>query len=542
MANLYHGKKNSVKLKSTTVAIAQHVKIHFPTPETGARLPIPALSLYTPFHSSPRKSRLSEHRLLRHHPKSFLKLILVGFLLVALPLFLALAYSALSIDRLANQSRQAVYQAERIAHGSRILVDQVAAMERSIRLSLILGDATLLEGYYQAHDRFTATSASLATLPLKDDQRALLDKLQATESAIFMKIGDARNSPAGLTASTVDFTSLLDSARSFLNKGDAPIEHEVDAMQAMAARARTIVIWQLLALVPVAILLASGFSLLINRPIRQIDEAIRIMGQGELSQSIIVEGPQDLTRLGERLDWMRRRLLDLEAQKTRFLQHVSHELKTPLTSIREGADLLAAGVTGSLNAKQMQVARILLGNSVELQKRIEDLLNYSAIQSGSTVTARQRADLQQILDAVLHDQTLAIMNKSLQIDLNCPSLPLECDEQKIRIAVDNLLSNAVKHSPNGGKIRILAQKTQNDIVMDIIDSGPGVAPDDRDRIFDPFYQGRKPSHSPTSGTGLGLSIAREYVKAQGGTLALMDGEAGGAHFRIILPDTCGAAS
>jgi len=134
------------------------------------------------------------------------------------------------------------------------------------------------------------------------------------------------------------------------------------------------------------------------------------------------------------------------------------------------------------------------------------------------------------------------MNKSLQIDLNCPSLPLECDEQKIRIAVDNLLSNAVKHSPNGGKIRILAQKTQNDIVMDIIDSGPGVAPDDRDRIFDPFYQGRKPSHGPTSGTGLGLSIAREYVKAQGGTLALMDGEAGGAHFRIILPDTCGAAS
>ena len=485
---------------------------------------------------------MSEYHLLRHHPKSFLKLILVGFLLVALPLFLALAYSALSIDRLANQSRQAVYQAERIAHGSRILVDQVAAMERSIRLSLILGDTTLLEGYYLAHGKFSATSASLATLPLKDDQRALLDKLQTTESAIFQKIGDARHSPEGLTASTVDFTSLLDSERSFLNRGDAPIEHEVDAMQAMAARARTIVIWQLLALVPVAILLAFGFSLLINRPIRQIDEAIRIMGQGELSQSVTVEGPEDLMRLGERLDWMRLRLLELEAQKTRFLQHVSHELKTPLTSIREGADLLAEGITGLLNEKQMQVARILLGNSVELQKRIEDLLNYSAIQSGSTATAKQRTDLKQILDAVLQDQTLAIMNKSLQVDLSCPNLPLECDEQKIRIAVDNLLSNAIKFSPNGGSIRMLAQKTANNIVMDIIDSGPGVDPGDRDRIFDAFYQGRKPTHGSTAGTGLGLSIAREYVKAQGGTLALMERTTGGAHFRITLPDTCGAAS
>lgn len=494
------------------------------------------------FFISPRKSRLSEYHLLRHHPKSFLKLILVGFLLVALPLFLALAYSALSIDRLANQSRQAVYQAERIAHGSRILVDQVAAMERSIRLSLILGDATLLEGYYQAHEKFSATSASLAALPLKDDQRALLDKLQTTESAIFLKIGDARNSPEGLTASSVDFTSLLDSARSFLNRGDAPIEHEVDAMQAMASRARTIVIWQLLALVPTAILLAFGFSLLINRPIRQIDAAIRIMGQGELSQSIAVEGPEDLTRLGERLDWMRLRLLELEAQKTRFLQHVSHELKTPLTSIREGADLLAEGVTGTLNEKQMQVARILLGNSVELQKRIEDLLNYSAIQSGNAVTAQQRTDLRRILDAVLQDQTLAIMNKSLQVELDCPNLPLECDEQKIRIAVDNLLSNAIKFSPIGGKIEILAQKTESNIFMDIIDSGPGVDAADREKIFDAFYQGRKPALGSTAGTGLGLSIAREYVKAQGGTLALMDRETGGAHFRITLPDTCGAAS
>ncbi len=468
--------------------------------------------------------------LLRHRPKSFLKLILAGYLIVALPPFLALAYSALSIDRLANQSRDAVYQAEKIAHGSRILLDQAAAMEHSVRLSLILSDSSLLEGFDAAHEQFASVAEGLSELPLKEDQRLLLDRLISLESADYRKIGDARNS--GLALDTVSFTPLIDAARSFMSRGDIPIEREVNAMQEMAGRARRIVIWQLLSLFPAATLLAFAFSWLVNRPIRQIDEAIRIIGQGELSKGIFVKGPDDLVHLGERLDWMRRRLLDLEEQKTRFLQNVSHELKTPLTSIREGADLLASGVVGQLNEKQMQVAKILHGNSVELQKRIEDLLDYSAIQSGASVFIKKEARLRQIVDDILQDHYLAIMSKSLQIDLACPEIFFECDEQKTRIIADNLLSNAVKFSPQGGKISIHAQRTGSSIVLEVADEGQGVDPIDRSRIFDAFYQGRKAPQS--TGTGLGLSIAREYAKAQGGSLELLNSESG-AHFRLTLP-------
>lgn len=468
--------------------------------------------------------------LLRHRPKSFLKLILVGYLIVALPLFLALAYSALSIDRLAKQSRDAVYQAEKIAHGSRILFDQVAAMEHSVRLSLILNDSSLLEGLDAAHEQFASVAEGLSELPLKEDQRHLLDRLISLESSDYKNIDNARNS--GLALNTVSFTPLIDAARSFMSQGDVPIEREVNAMQKMAGRARRIVLWQLLSLFPAATLLAFAFSWVVSRPIRQIDDAIRIIGQGELSQGIVVKGPDDLRHLGERLDWMRQRLLDLEEQKTRFLQNVSHELKTPLTSIREGADLLASGVVGQLNEKQMQVAKILHGNSVELQKRIEDLLDYSAIQSGESVFVRKEAHLRQIIDAILQDHYLAIMSKSLQIDLVCPEIVFECDEQKTRVIADNLLSNAVKFSPQGGKISVHAERTEGSIVLDVTDEGQGVDPIDRTRIFDAFYQGRKAPQS--TGTGLGLSIAREYAKAQGGSLELLHSESG-ARFRLTLP-------
>ena len=259
------------------------------------------------------------------------------------------------------------------------------------------------------------------------------------------------------------------------------------------------------------------------------------MGQGELHKAVHVDGPQDLVYFGERLDWMRRRLLKLEEQKTRFLQHVSHELKTPLTAMREGADLLAEGVAGKLSEEQQRIARILHSNSVQLQRRIEDLLNYSALQTKKAALIKYEANLKQIVDAVLQDQNLIIMSKGLRMDLSCPELMLDCEEKKIKIIVDNLLSNAVKFSPPKGCIRIWTSEINGFAQLDIVDAGPGVDEADREKVFEPFYQGRRVLESHVRGTGLGLSIAREYALAHGGNIELVPHHGTGAHFRLLLP-------
>ena len=275
--------------------------------------------------------------------------------------------------------------------------------------------------------------------------------------------------------------------------------------------------------------------MLIARPIRQIDDAIRTMGQGELSRAVTVTGPQDLRYLGEQLDWMRRRLLEVEEQKTRFLRHVSHELKTPLTAIREGADLLAEGVVGELTVKQRQIANILHGSSIQLQKRIEDLLNYSALQTEKFALVKHPVALGRILDAVLQEHNLAVINKDLRVDLVCPDLMLVCDEQKVSVIVDNLLSNAVKFSPPASRICIKATQNGEWAQLDVTDAGPGVDEADRNKVFDPFYQGRRAPESHVKGTGLGLSIAREYARAHGGNIELVEQAETGAHFRLTLP-------
>ena len=240
--------------------------------------------------------------LLRYRPKSFLKLILLGFTLVALPLIGALIYAAVSIDRLAVQSRQAVYQSVQIAHGSRVLLDEITTMERGVRQALILGDATLLEGFFQAHARFVSQLNKLAALSLRRDQATALAQLRTAETPIYQQVLSARDSPDSLQPVVNDFVPLLVQARGFAQGGYTLIEQEVSAMQDRASRTRSIVLWLVLALAPFTLLLALLFSVLISRPIRLIDEAIRRMGQGELDRPVSVTGPQDLRYLGERLD------------------------------------------------------------------------------------------------------------------------------------------------------------------------------------------------------------------------------------------------
>jgi two-component system sensor histidine kinase GlrK len=332
-----------------------------------------------------------------------------------------------------------------------------------------------------------------------------------------------------------DFIELSDMAKSLDAQGAALVDREVDAMQRVAEKAERIVVWQLLALLPVALFLVLGFAALIAKPIRQIDEAIRHLGEGKFSKKITVDGPQDLEHLGKQLDWLRLRLVELEEQKTKFLRHVSHELKTPLTALREGAELLSDELIGPLNGEQREITVILRHNSVRLQRLIEDLLNYHAVQFQKTDLNLSSVHIKSIITTVADAQRLALLTKNSRLELACPDIILEADAEKLRIVVDNLVSNAIKFSPAGGRIRIAVRQRDGNVVLDVTDSGPGIAAEDQDKVFDAFYQGQIKHAGHVKGTGLGLSIAREYTIAHHGTIEIVDNPAGGAHFRVTLP-------
>jgi two-component system sensor histidine kinase GlrK len=469
------------------------------------------------------------------YPRSFLKLILAGFSLAVLPLIFALINNAYSIHQLANQSQRAVYQAVQTTQNTRFLIEQITSMERSIRQFAIIGDPSLLQGYVLAHERFVATARKMADLPLDAKQQVAMQGLRSREAALFERLAGSSAKSEAMKLAAAELAALSDAARRIDEQGNSLVDREVDTLQKMSGEVQRFIFWQLLALVPIALLLVVGATLLISKPIAQLESAIQRLGEGRFDLRVSVSGPKDLESLGRQLDWLRLRLLDLEEQKTRFLRHVSHELKTPLTALREGVELLADEVTGKMTAGQFEIARILRHNTLRLQKLIEDLLSYHSAQFHTSALSFSQFSLKGLAARVAQQHSLAMRAKNLSLNLAASEFTIEADENKVEAIVDNLLSNAIKFSPAGGTIRLQLRRRGLDVVMDVMDDGPGILPQDRGRVFEPFYQGGSEYTGPVKGTGLGLAIVKEYVSAHNGSVEIIDDGNPGAHLRVIVP-------
>jgi two-component system sensor histidine kinase GlrK len=218
------------------------------------------------------------------------------------------------------------------------------------------------------------------------------------------------------------------------------------------------------------------------------------------------------------------------------LQHVSHELKTPLASLREGIALLDDGVVGTLTGEQREVVDILQHNTRTLQARIEGLLGYNAAMFDARELKRRHFKPRALVDGVIAEQQLTIQTRGLHVMVEGSPPAVHADSDKLHIAITNLVTNAISFSPLRGEIRIVLSCEASMLQIDCIDQGPGARPEEAERIFEPFFQGSRPPPLPRSGSGLGLSIVRAFVAAHGGRVALLPGGPGaGAHFRMELP-------
>jgi two-component system sensor histidine kinase GlrK len=468
-------------------------------------------------------------------PKSILRLILTGFSLVALPLVVALLIATISVERLVTHSQQALLQSVFVTQGSQVLVEAVKAMERNARQYQVLGDQVLFDVYQENHGRFVDAVRSLETQELSIGQGGLLDTLRVTENELHTVLQKHPHDADEVMAALPAFIELGGMAQQILLNSQNLITRGVEQMNDESDNLKRTLMIQAVALVPAAIILMLFFAMLISRPMRQIDKAIRRLGDGEFGETAVISGPRDLQQLGERLDWLRTRLLELEQDKTRFLQHMSHELKTPLTAIREGTELIREQVVGELNEQQLEIAGILHDNSLQLQKQIEDLLNFSIAHSHTTALVRKRVALAPVIKEVLADHKIAMLSRHLQPDINLQPLVLQGDREKLRILVDNLVSNAIKYSPDGSQLSISLQAQRGNAVLRVADNGPGIPVEEQERVFDAFYQGAPADKGAVRGTGLGLSIAREYAQAHGGTVSVVKSDRRGACLQVELP-------
>jgi heavy metal sensor kinase len=361
---------------------------------------------------------------------------------------------------------------------------------------------------------------------------AVAERQPLAESAVLARRAD--NHIVAVPTATVPYRVL--SGRSKI--AARPVVLQVARSEAgMRRTIRDLIITLILSL-PVAVAAAGigGYSLARRalRPVDQIAERAHTITADRLAERLPVGNPHDeLGRLAAVINEMLARLQSSFEQMRRFTADVSHELRTPLTAIR------SVGEVALRDRRDEASYRTTIGSMLEevdrLSVLVDRLLTLSRAEAGLMKSSVEVIDLYALADEVVtHLGVLAEeKHQSLTIDRTGAGRGVG-DRLVLRQALINLVDNAIKYTPQGGRIRIRISDAAGGPALDVIDSGPGVAPETATRIFDRFDRGQE-SERGEDGSGLGLAIAKWAVEVSGGRLSLESAEAHGSTFRIALP-------
>jgi signal transduction histidine kinase len=291
----------------------------------------------------------------------------------------------------------------------------------------------------------------------------------------------------------------------------------------------------------IGLALAAGLAVLIAgsvaRPLGRMSRAARRIAGGDYRQRVAVEGPKEVRALAVSFNEMAGQVAAAQQAQRDFLANVSHDLRTPLTSIQGFSQAIAEGVASD-PASAQRAAQIIQDETARLHRMVESLLDLARIEAGRLDMTQRAVALSDLLRGVGDSLSPKARDKGVALDLDIPPhLPrLAGDGDRLAQVFTNLIDNAIKHTPEGGRIVLRAEGEANGIAITIQDTGEGIPAPDLPRIFERFYQVDKSRQNDRrSGMGLGLAITRQIVEAHGGTIRVASKVGEGAIFTVWLP-------
>ncbi len=282
----------------------------------------------------------------------------------------------------------------------------------------------------------------------------------------------------------------------------------------------------------VAVVMAAIISRTIAQPLQEIATATRVVGADEYSQQVPVTGPPEVRAVAEAINHMRAEVHTSQAIQKDFIINVSHDLKTPLTSIQGYSQAIMDGAAPD----PVKAARIIHEEAARLNRMVVELTDLARLQNGQLSMQIVPLETSQIVNAVGQRLAIVAEKRGIQLKIDAPSMPqINGDGDRLAQVITNLISNAIKYTPNGGCVQVRTQVNNGGVEWIVQDNGIGIPADDLPRIFERFYQVDK-TRGPRRGTGLGLAITQEIVQAHKGTISVTSaGQNQGTTFSVWLP-------
>ncbi len=282
----------------------------------------------------------------------------------------------------------------------------------------------------------------------------------------------------------------------------------------------------------VALVMAAVISQTISRPLQRIAEATRSLGKSPDARAVPVVGPPEVRAVAESINQMSTEVHSTQQAQQDFLVNVSHDLKTPLTSIQGYSQAIMEGAT----ADPVQAATVIYEEAARLNRMVIELTDLARLHNVQLSMQRTPLDLSQIVSAVSQRLSLMAQKKEIILEVDAPPVPeILGDGDRLAQVLTNLISNALKYTPANGTVGVRTQVNHGGVEIIVRDNGIGILAEDLPRVFERFYQVDK-ARGPRRGTGLGLAITREIVQAHGGTISVTSAGANqGTTFTVWLP-------
>jgi signal transduction histidine kinase len=295
----------------------------------------------------------------------------------------------------------------------------------------------------------------------------------------------------------------------------------------------------------------------ISKPLAHLTEGTRAIAEGKFFYRLDTTRDDEFAQLAKDFNSMTRRLDELDKLKKDFVSHVSHELKSPLASMRETIQLLLDEIPGPLNEKQKRFLDLNRQSGARLASMIGNLLDLSRTEAGVMEYELKSRDLIPLVRSAVEELEVQAQEKQIKMQSSFPETPVmvECDGDRIMQVMVNLLGNAIKFSPKASTVRVtvevisampagipkfwLENLSKNErkepfgLVM-VGDSGPGIPDTDKEKIFEKFHQVKQGTKMPGQGAGLGLAICHSIALAHRGAIWMEDNPGGGSRFLFIL--------
>jgi signal transduction histidine kinase len=290
----------------------------------------------------------------------------------------------------------------------------------------------------------------------------------------------------------------------------------------------------------IALAVSFGVAYFISRsisgPLARITEASQKMAQGDYDVHIPISGQDEVGRLSEAFNAMAREVNSSQRMMRDLLANVSHELKTPLTSIQGFSQAIIDGEITDQDAYKDSV-KIINEEAVRMRGLVDDLLLLSQIESGQVVMQPSNIDLADLLERTLERFQWKLREANILTGFSAAHLPMVYgDERRLEQVFSNLLENAVRHTPGGGNINVAATVGRSGkIDVRVHNTGSYIPPEDAERVFERFFQVDRARARKGGSSGLGLAIVAEIVEAHGGTVSVMSDEYTGTEFLVTLP-------